>query len=94
MATFSETSALTFRKNVAEPCMYHAKYTRIPKFFCSNSPIFTLELWPQKCQIFRAFLPRKEPLFATFNETRALTSRKSATFFTFFYSYQVIYIQP
>ena len=84
MATFSETRALTFRKNVAEPRMYHAKYTRIPKFFCSNSPIFTLELWPQKCQIFRAFLPRKEPLFATFNETRAPPPENLQLFLHFF----------
>ena len=75
MATFSEMCALTSKQNVSETGMIILNLSEKLQFFWSHFSVFALEKQPEKLNI-QSFLPLKETLVATFNETRAPTSRK------------------
>ena len=75
MATFKERSALTSRKYVSEPGMMILNFLKKLQFLLSDSSAFALEK-RLKNLIFHSFFPLEDALVATFNETRAPTSRK------------------
>ena len=74
VATFNETGAPTSRKYVTEQGIVIPNWSKIFQTFWSHSSIFALQKQPKTLN-FQSFLPLKDPLVATFNETRALTSR-------------------
>ena len=75
MATFSETHATTSRKDVAEQYIVMSNWSKTFQTFWSHSSVFALEKQPKNLN-FQRFLTLIDPLVATFNETRAPTSRK------------------
>ena len=66
-ANFKEASALTSRKYVSE---------RNFKLFGRTPPLFFFRKTTLKSKFLEFFLPLKHPSVATFNRTRAPTSRK------------------
>ena len=75
VATFNETRAPTSRKDEAEQGAVMPNWSKTFQTFWSHSSVFSLEKQPKNLN-FQSFLPLKDPLVATFNETRAPTSRK------------------
>ena len=75
MATFNKTCELTSRKYVFEQGMSIASLSEKNEVFWSHSSVFALEKQSKKVN-FHSFLPLRDPLVATFNETCAPTSKK------------------
>ena len=75
MATYSETREATLRKYVAEQGIVMPTWSKIFQTFWSHYSVFAIENQSEKLN-FQSFLPLKDSLVATFNETRAATSRK------------------
>ena len=74
-ATFSETCALFFRKDISEPGISIPNLLEKLQFFWSHSSIFALEKYPEYLN-FNSFLPLRDALVASFNKRHAPTSRK------------------
>ena len=75
MATFNETRAPTSRKNVAEQDIVMPNWSKIFQTFWSHSSVFDLEKQLKNLN-FQSFFICDSPFVATFNKTRATTSRK------------------
>ena len=77
MATFNERREPTSRKYVGEEGIMMLNWSKTLQTFWLQFSIFALEK-ELKISIFRVFLPLTDTLVATFNETRAPTSKKYA----------------
>ena len=75
VASFSETHTPTSRKYVVEQGLPTPIWSKTSQTFWLHSSVFALEKQPEKVN-FQSFLPLRNPLVASFNETRAPTSRK------------------
>ena len=75
VATLNEMRAPTSRKYVAEQGLVMPNLSKKFQTFWTHSSVLALEKRPKKLN-FQSFLPVRDPLVATFNETRAPTSRK------------------
>ena len=76
VASFSETGAPTFRKYVAEQGIMMPEFYATLQTFWSYSSVFASEKHPKNLNSRIAFTSERDPLLATFSETRAPTSRK------------------
>ena len=75
MTTSNETFAPTSRKNVPEKGILMPNWSITCQSFRSHASILALEKQPKKLNFQSFFLPLRDPFVATFNETRAPTSR-------------------
>ena len=78
MATFNEMLASTSRKYVAEQGILMLNSSKIFQIFRPHFSVFALEKLAKNLN-FQSFLPLIVHLVATFNVTRAPTSRKCVT---------------
>ena len=78
VASFNETRAPTSRKYVVEKGSAMSNWSKTFETFWSHSSVSALEKQPEKVN-FLSFLPLRNPLAASFNETRAPASRKYVT---------------
>ena len=77
VATFNKTRTLTSRKYVAQQDIMIPNWSKIIQNFWSHSSILLCIKKLRKNLNFQSFLPLIDPLVATFNEMRALTSKKN-----------------
>ena len=75
MASFSGTRAPTSRKYVVEQGSPPSNLSKTFQTFWSHTSILLLEKQPEKLN-FQSFLPVRNPLVASFHETRTPVSRK------------------
>ena len=76
VATFSETRPRTSRKYVAQQDIAMPNWSKTFQTFWSYTSVFASEKHPKNLNFRIPFTSGKDPLLATFNETRAPTSRK------------------
>ena len=76
VATFNVTRAPTSRKYVAEQGMVMPIWSKRFPAFRSDSSVFASEKRPKNLNFESFFLPLRDPVVATCNETGAATCRK------------------
>ena len=76
MATLMEKRAPASRKYVAEQGMVMPNWWKTFQTFWLRSSVFAFERQPKNLNYSQFFLPLRDPSVATFNETRAPTSKK------------------
>ena len=75
VATFGEKCALTSRKYIVVQAMNLQNHPKNTNYFGYTSP-FSIQNNSLKMLVSEVFVPVREPLVATFSETRAATSAK------------------
>ena len=78
MATFSETCAPTSKKCASQQGIVMPNWSKTFQTFWSHSSVLYLEKQPKNLN-FTVFLPLRDPLLSTFNQTRAPTSKNYVT---------------